>query len=1233
MALALGCGFPAIAEDASRETAEIVETAEIENFGANVVRNGSFAAGLEHWIVDTTERDAQDSTGHIGAGGCPDSQCLQLNVQPGDQTIVKQRIRGLVPGRRYAVEVKVHASKRQHVRIILHDPDWKGPQCARKPLSMFAEYEGADDWQTLRTIVSIPVRDPCSSTKDHSWQLEVEFVSLRGARPGVMLNDLRVVGLSEPASLATGMAPPLCAYFRDYENLDPCPDTASLRAAATDGKRLATAGKWMLDEGQGALIHDYVAGRNGVIESFGSGQTTEWQGGALFLSGEPGSRVRVDSGQPIDGETFELSLEVSPASDFVQGCLLASQPEGSSLGGFRLCVSQATQVLSFEMSNGTIRREYASIMAAPLEPQRFTSIRVRGHAGALEVYVDDRRIKRFLVPRLRLTKSPYPLVIGAGVVKSEAGFRGKIRNVTMRDTASAAKRKRAIPLGFVSRGSWSLNEGAGIVIHDRASKHHGLIESSPKRDAAQWHGDRLHFGGTSDAGGVLVRDAGPLYGNDFEIQLEVMFDEPRIDWGSLMSSKTASGVLGGFNIFYRGHKRELEVKLADGERQVEVQVALPFDIPAHEWTPILLRFVHDQLEVAVSGVVIGSFDFPEFELAEARKQLLIGAYYYPPTKGVKGSIRNVELLMRSESISETEGEIKLFGSAKTDTPCRAKPLRETMIVGSNLLVPNWLGATCTRRLSAGARFEYIVEVPTDFELVASGASQVKNGKVVENTVKKIGKGMRDGLKTRRYRVELGYRWVVGGESGFGPLFIRAHGKPTETPGTALPRMYFQEAERVGLEEPDSVALLAKAFPVLPTATKLHHSLAWMGLHNSMSWPNFLENYGGLGFNTVPVLVSFDTPIDKKTRSKFLGAARRKGFDLLVVDSAYHRMAIFAESRIVDSDGVRKSFIDPSYRGTYYWEELERIATRNREVKPEWYMMDIECFVGGANACLIGNAPECSAYLSDSAQSQANNPAGAVTDLGVELIFNIRDKLQEVLPGGVAPRMGGYNSEPNQTYGKIFDFNKLYDDVVDYAQPVVYSDRPERLGLRLRRIRALMARGDIIPWMDPGTIREYPSIWIYDKVLEVFGSGSLGIAWFAYANFEGADFYHVARAMEAVIPVEDVIVGSEPMAPIEVQGPGVSATGLSNGSHHLLLLSDYTDGATSKSTGKAEHRVVELRLPVDVQGTLWDLARKQSLGDVDGHDLTIEWRPGIEGARTALYYVGPAPFASGRFKID
>lgn len=230
----------------------------------------------------------------------------------------------------------------------------------------------------------------------------------------------------------------------------------------------------------------------------------------------------------------------------------------------------------------------------------------------------------------------------------------------------------------------------------------------------------------------------------------------------------------------------------------------------------------------------------------------------------------------------------------------------------------------------------------------------------------------------------------------------------------------------------------------------------------------------------------------------------------------------------------------------------------------------------------------------------------------------------------------YNSEPDQIYTEVFDFNKLYDDVIDFAQPVMYRQTPEKLGARLREIRALMPRGDIIPWMDPGTVVEVPSIWVYDRVLEVFGSGASGIAWFSYTNFEGADFYHLARAMEAVIPVEAVIVGSQPMGAIEVKTSGVGATGLSKGPHHILLLSDYSGGAREplgvSTGGAADHRRVELRLPVAVQGTLWDLARKQPLGEIDGREFSLDWSPGVEGARTALYYVGPAPLRRGKFEI-
>jgi hypothetical protein len=453
-------------------------------------------------------------------------------------------------------------------------------------------------------------------------------------------------------------------------------------------------------------------------------------------------------------------------------------------------------------------------------------------------------------------------------------------------------------------------------------------------------------------------------------------------------------------------------------------------------------------------------------------------------------------------------------------------------------------------------------------------------------------------------------------------------------------MYFQDETRVGLEEPSSVALLAKPFPALPIANKLHLSIAWMELFNSMSWPDFLENYTGLGFNTVPTLALYDETVDEERRSKFLNAARRYGLDLLVVDSPYHSMIRHVEARTKDLAGVPRPFVNPAYRGTYYQEELERISRRNAEVQPDWFMMNIECFQKGAYACLIGNAPECSDYLVANPQTPRQDRVNAVTDLGNELIFDIRRKLEQVLPEGRVPRMGMYNSEHDEVYHRVFDFNKLYGELLDFAQPVIYRQQPDRAGIRLRKIRALMPRGDLIPWMDPGTVKEFPSVWIYDRVLEILGSGASGIAWFAYTNFEGADFYYLARALEAVIPVEDVIVGSEPMGNVAAKGAGITATGLSNGRHHLLLLSDYTEGAIDNTTqvgepGEASPKPVtaKLRLPISVRGTLWDLARKKRLGEVDGRDLTIEWSPGVAGARTALYYVGPATVADDRFEID
>ena len=1102
------------------------------------------------------------------------------------------------------------------------DPDWKGPFCARKPLSMFVETVGKDDWQTLTAVFVMPERDECGPLKGHRLQVEIGFESLRGARPAVLLDQVQVQQVEESSKPVASEPKLLCAYFRDFENLDPCPNSDDAQESETP--RLATLSKWAFDEGEGRLLHDAFAGRNGVV----GGSQVQWQGGVLTFSGlGADSRVRVDAGQGIDGSTFEVALEVSPAKSWKSGCLIASQPKSTDFGGFRLCYSTATQVLTFELSNGSAHQEYAAALPRPIEPGKWTQIRVRGHNGTLEFLVGKRSVRRFVVPGLRLYKGPYPLVIGAGIDDPDAGFMGGMRNVTLRSEVAKRDFKPTTPLGFTARGRWPIDEGAGIVVHDIASEHHGVFEAPPGRVSPTWRSGGLQFAGAPEAGGVMIRNAGPFYGDDFVIDFEAMFEDPRNDWGSLLVSKTGSAVHGGFVVDYSGGASQLTIKLADGKRSIKLEPKLPFALTAGVWIPMRVRFAHEELAVTVAGVEIGRFDLPGFVLARAVRPLLVGAYYYPPSKGITGSIRNVALYMRDESIAEDEVEFLqpgMTGIASTDEPCRAKPLREIMIVGSNVVVPNWLAATCKRKIRGDARFEYEVDLPVEFALVASGSNFVHKGKVASNKIKKLGKHERDGRIYRSYRVELSYHSTAGGASGFGPLFISAKDQRDGADPEVLPRMYFRESGSEQSGDLGSVALAVRAFPKLERAEKLHLSLAWMLLHDSMSWPKFLENYGALGFNVVPTLSSYDTVIKERTRRKFLSRARDKGFQLLVVDSPYHRMIFNPEARVQSKRGRIEPFVDPAYRGEHYTAELDRIVRDHKEYAPEWSMLDIECFADGAYACLTGTSVRCAERLLEIAGEQGPEPASALTDLGNELISNIRTVIHDAVPKDSRARMGLYATEPGHVYHRLFDFEKLYGNAVDYAQPTFYRDSPERMGTRLRKMRAAMPTGDIIPWMDPGTIDEFPSVWVYDRVLEVFGSGGRGIAWFAYKNFEGSDFYALARALDAVIPVEDVIVGSTPMEKIDVVAGGVAATGISHGVHHLLLLADY-------ETPTRERRVA-LSLPRGVEGTVWDLARKQEVGRVVKGAVTLDWRPGVERARTALYYVGPSQFEDGRVSI-
>ncbi|MFV1996294.1 MAG: hypothetical protein ACC661_12730, partial [Verrucomicrobiales bacterium] len=188
--------------------------------------------------------------------------------------------------------------------------------------------------------------------------------------------------------------------------------------------------------------------------------------------------------------------------------------------------------------------------------------------------------------------------------------------------------------------------------------------------------------------------------------------------------------------------------------------------------------------------------------------------------------------------------------------------------------------------------------------------------------------------------------------------------------------------------------------------------------------------------------------------------------------------------------------------------------------------------------------------------------------------------------------------------------------------VFYDAKKDTTGSEIRRLRGLMDHGDLIPWFTAGFFVpgsrpiEYPSAWVYDRVLEGYGNGIRGINWFAFANFEGADFYYYAKAMEAIVQVDALIYDSQPLGGIVASEP-YRATAITDPEtgEILLLVREYTKGAPGEVT-------VTFPSPLPERFHLYDLALHRKLKAVNGSSLTFPFKPGVEGAHTALYLIKP-----------
>ena len=780
---------------------------------------------------------------------------------------------------------------------------------------------------------------------------------------------------------------------------------------------------------------------------------------------------------------------------------------------------------------------------------------------------------------------------------------------------------------------WPLQEGQGDLVHDTNGRYHGLLRTLQDGVAPTWgykNGESaLLFSGGKSGGRVEVHRGGAiLYGTRFRISLEIApFD--RNSRGMLLTCKHATSTGGGFSLFYWGGQKKIIFSIADGEKIHKFEVDLEKKLQPGHWTPVEILYSESHLSIKAAKKNQKILNAHGLYMRKSTYPLLIGGYYNDLGVGFHGRIRNVALsmpAMKQTISSKLDTSVRFDRKTRPDFISRIKkiskrillatetpeliPHDETIKIANNMVVPNWFKIGSSGRKVLKLNTTYYLDIPNNIQLLHIGTIDKASGGISASSFsyKKIETIEHDGEQYTRFLVKP--RKMHQKARAFGPVYLRSL-----SPDMTESYLYYSAAWDDGGQGLQRIKVLTRTFPTPGRPKKIHTSVGWMLAIHGKSWPGFLDIYGKLGFNTVPTHGLYDRRLGG-LRYDFIKEARYRGYKILYVDSSFHPIKKDKEASSISPDGAEGHDLCPAYRGKFYKEEIERVAALAETLRPDYEIWDIECFKDGAIAGRTGLCKRCNEYIAKLGKS----PREAITDLGAEIIQDVRRSIEKkIRPLGAAmPLTGLYHTKPRFVYQDIFDFDKMYQRGVDFCMPVFYDSRKRKwMGDSLRNIRRQMPRGDIIPWLQPGTIKDYPSPWIYDGVLESFGSGARGITWYAFTDMEGEDLFCFAKAMESIIQVEDIIYDSEPVEGVVSKNKKVNATAIRKGNEYLFLLSNY-----AQKTFKGEVTVI---LPQHITGTVWDLARKEEGGKIIKDKAIIDFEPGVQGGHTALYYIGEHTF--------
>jgi hypothetical protein len=409
----------------------------------------------------------------------------------------------------------------------------------------------------------------------------------------------------------------------------------------------------------------------------------------------------------------------------------------------------------------------------------------------------------------------------------------------------------------------------------------------------------------------------------------------------------------------------------------------------------------------------------------------------------------------------------------------------------------------------------------------------------------------------------------------------------------------------------AIPLRAIEVPQTPQPEGLIAGLSWYGVGAMMSWPDSIDAFEHLGFNTVTNFVHWIADRSDEgeiAQWEFWEQCREAGFGLLQIDSTFHRMTKADEIYCQFEDGTHGNRICPSYRGEHYQDELDRVSEQAAMAAPDYLFCDIEIWNWRGPV----DSEDCVRCQADFEQSEFETLEEWKLQQGYEMWTDVVTAVDAGLAGaGEEPvEYGVYDWVPGHNYQFTWPFDRLYPDYLQSAQPSTYTPlywyHIELVGDEVRESRAQLPRPDVLPWISPGDAGTFDGDRLRYALLECFVNGSRGMNFWSGRVWDAENLAAYSRTIRNLQPVEDILLAGGLLEGAQVQTAG-RISGVTADGEMVILVADYFRDADGPVT---------VTLPVEGAMTAEDLDTGEEIRVDDSGELVVP----LEDVRARVFHV-------------